>query len=215
MEIEMGPCAQFCVYHLMELDPGEERLVPMMNGEKPKDGGALLRSSVAMIGRGPRLQSDTEFRAGIARLQKEPASPGPSMPPEIPDRPKNKGCPTTLSDVSRVLRSKNAGPYEITIDAIFDSKATYTTVKNSSLLSRKNVAEALGISEEDIIWSGFFDSALAFKVTIPRVRAGRRAAAGGFMEGDVHGSQQHMGFSGIKLPFSGEGFSSVIPMGIE
>lgn len=199
MEIEMGPCAQFCVYHLMELNPGEERLSPNVNDEEAKKGG-LLRSRVVVIGKGNRLQSDDAFMADITRLERERAPSDPPRILEIPDRPKKDSLHTTLSDVSRVLRSKNAGPYEITIDAIFDSQATYKTIKSSGILSVENVARTLGVDEQDIIWAGFFEPALAYKVTIPRTRSGTRVAAGGFMEGDVHGSQQHMGLAGIKLP---------------
>ena len=47
---------------------------------------------------------------------------------------------------------------------------------------------------------GFYDPAKAFKVTIPRVRSSIKKAAGGFMENDVHGSQEHVGLATLKLP---------------
>jgi hypothetical protein len=120
---------------------------------------------------------------------------------DTPNQPVQK--PQTLSDLCHIIRSKNAGPYEITIDAMFSSEADYQAVKASGFLSPHNVADALGIPEEDIIWIGFFDPAISFKVTIPRVRSGKKKSAGGFMENDIHGSQEHMGLASLKLPGTG------------
>lgn len=175
----------------MELDPGEERL-----------GGNLLRSTVSIVGKGKRLPSDKAFRASIRRLQGPlpSAAPKQSFHVSTSDAKGATAAPLTLSDICRVLRSKNAGPYEITLDAMFETEEAYNAIKDSGLLSDENLAKALGISKEDIIWSGFFHPALAFKVTIPRMRGGKRVAAGGFMEGDIHGSQQHLGLATMKLP---------------
>ncbi|PKS08579.1 hypothetical protein jhhlp_004965, partial [Lomentospora prolificans] len=196
LEIETGPCAKFSVYHLMGLEQGEERLL----SPDGSAAGQLIKSSVAVVGNGQRLPSDEAFRASIAKRQELlsqpslPARKSPSTKPSsLPDTPK------TLSDLTHVMRSKNAGPYEITIDAIFVSEKAYHAVKSSGLLSPENIARALCIPKEDIIWSGFMDPALAFKVTIPRVRGGKRTAAGSFMENDVHGSQQHLGLANLKL----------------
>ena len=115
MEIEMGPCAQFCVYHLMELDPGEERLVPMMNGEKPKDGGALLRSSVAMIGRGPRSPDQTRslepvslaYRKNQPRPARQcPRDSRPSQEQRLPYNPLRR-IPRPPLQKRRPLRNHN------------------------------------------------------------------------------------------------------------
>ncbi|RSL65584.1 hypothetical protein CEP53_003630 [Fusarium sp. AF-6] len=203
MEIEMGACAEFSLYHLMDLEPGEERLI--LDNEKPssdKPQGPLLRGSVARIGKGSPASSDDAFRESISNLRDQLPKPiskqlpgAKRIPPTQPSRE-----PKTLSDLCRILRSKNAGPYEITIDAIFDSETDYHTIKSSGLLSPANVSKALGIPKEDIIWMGFFDPAMAFKVTIPRVRSGKKKSAGGFMESDIHGSQEHLGLANLKLP---------------
>ncbi|OTA58906.1 hypothetical protein K449DRAFT_415674 [Hypoxylon sp. EC38] len=108
--------------------------------------------------------------------------------------------PTILGDLAKVVRSKNAGPYEITFDLIFESRDTYLKVKESGLLSPKTIATAYNLTESDIVWCGFFDPAQAFKATIPRIRAGKRTAGGSFMENDVHGSQQHLALVNMKLP---------------
>ena len=36
-----------------------------------------------------------------------------------------------LSKLAKLIRSKNAGPFELTIDIMFDNEANYLRVKNS------------------------------------------------------------------------------------
>jgi hypothetical protein len=105
----------------------------------------------------------------------------------------------TLGDISSVLRSKNAGPFELTFDVMFDSPAVYSIVKGSGLLTPALIASLYSIKEEEIVYCGFFDQALAFKATIPRTRGGRRVASGGFMEDDVHGSQNYIPLMNLRL----------------
>ncbi|EWG53542.1 hypothetical protein FVEG_11950 [Fusarium verticillioides 7600] len=204
MEIELGPCAEFSLYHLMDLEPGEERLALGADGCVLE--GPLLRGRVSRIGKGaingpngsnghitvPEVDSKPPQRTR-ASSQRSPSPPNQAVQK-----------PETLSDLCRIVRSKNAGPYEITIDAMFASTEAYEAIKSSDLLSASNVAKAIGVSEQDIIWIGFFDPAISFKVTIPRIRSGKKKSAGGFMENDIHGSQEHMGLASLKLP---EGFS--------
>lgn len=193
MEYEMGQCGQFAVYHLMELDPGEERL-------RFDAKGALIRGSVSMFGHGQRAQPDTELRAHIARLRDTLPRPSPSSYINADSKLSKPKAPRYLADLCQVMRSKNAGPFEITLDAVFLSNEEFEYVKNSNILTRTNVASALDIEPDDIIWMGFFEPASAFKVTIPRVRGGKRTSAGGFMENDVHGSQEHIGLATLELP---------------
>ncbi|KPM35795.1 hypothetical protein AK830_g10775 [Neonectria ditissima] len=203
MEIELGPCAKFAVYHLMDLEPGEERLALGDTNARVKIDDRLIHSSVAAIGKGQPLPPTAEFRASIAHLRDTLSEPSISSATFVVNQPPRTGpviAPKTLSDVAQTLRSKNAGPFDITIDVIFTSEAMFNSIIKSNLLSPDTVAKALGVAKEDIVWMGFFKPALAFKVTIPRFRAGKKTPAGGFMENDVHGSQQHLGLATLKLP---------------
>ncbi|RBA20855.1 hypothetical protein FPRO05_08302 [Fusarium proliferatum] len=204
MEIELGPCAEFSLYHLMDLEPGEERLA--LGGDGSVLEGSLLRGVVSRIGKGfMNGATGTNGHNTVSEVDSKPPQ-RTSISPQLSPSPPNQAIqkPETLSDLCRIVRSKNAGPYEITIDAMFASEEAYEAVKSSDLLSPSNVAKAIGISEEDIIWIGFFDPAISFKVTIPRIRSGKKKSAGGFMENDIHGSQEHMGLASLKLP---EGFN--------
>lgn len=118
---------------------------------------------------------------------------------QINNRLKSHRTPKTLGDISSLLRSKNAGPYEITLDVMFDSPAVYQLLKDSHFLNAKSMARLFDIPEDDIIWNGFFDQALAYKVTIPRLRKGKPTASGGYMENDVHASQQYIGLMNLAL----------------
>lgn len=201
MEIETGPCAEFSLYHLMSLEPGEERLTWKEDSDVRYTNKPFARSSVMTIGGGSHkvTRPPLEPLSDISRpTSNQKPSAGPSSHPVQLDQTPAPN-PKTLADICRVLRSKNAGPYEITVDAMFYTQADYERVKSSGFLSHDRVARALGIGVEDIIWIGFSDPAQAFKVTFPRVRRGRRTSAGGFMEDDVHGSQEHTGLTTLLL----------------
>ncbi|KZL78474.1 CaiB/BaiF family enzyme, partial [Colletotrichum tofieldiae] len=200
LEIETGPCAQFSVYHLMDLKPGEERI---FSPPQTRRGARLIHSSVSIIGKGQKATrsdgSNKELKPSESKhLNQSDKKATPST--KVDHQSSSNHQLETLSDISRVLRSKNAGPYEITMDVMFESESVFEAVKRSGVLSPENVANALGIKPEDIVWLGFFAPALAFKVTIPRFRGGKKASAGSFMENDIHGSQQHLGLSTMRLP---------------
>jgi hypothetical protein len=184
----------------MDLERGEERLSSHFQNER---GARLIRASVSVIGKveGATIPDGSTERNKTTKWKQSSRGSKTAHPSaDVDRRGLRERRPESLSDISRVLRSKNAGPYEITMDVMFESKSVFDAVKASSLLSDEHVADALGISPEDIVWSGFFETALAFKVTIPRFRGGKKASAGGFMESDIHGSQQHLGLSIMKLP---------------
>lgn len=92
---------------------------------------------------------------------------------------------TPLAELARLIRSKNAGPFELTFDVMFDDAATYERVKRSGALSREAVAERYGIAPERVKFF-FCDSALAIKASIPRPYF-----QGDLRDSDGHGGQQY------------------------
>lgn len=124
-------------------------------------------------------------------------SPSPDIKKHFYLRPEPSAGSCYLGDVAHVLRSKIAGPYEITLDVMFPDAQTYEKVKDTGLLTGKKVADLYGIPEQDIIAALWWKPALAFKATIPRYRP-----SAGFEETDTHGSQQHAPLLFLHLPWS-------------
>lgn len=93
---------------------------------------------------------------------------------------------TQLGQLAKVLRSKNSGPFELTLDVLFDSEEHYYKVKHSGQISRKVICELYQIKEEQIHHLVFFDQALGFKITISR-----DISSGTVGDRDVYGAQQH------------------------
>jgi hypothetical protein len=176
----------------MQLKEGEERL--KLNDASP----GLFSQKVTIIG---TSDSTKTMRPPIPLIRARNTIEHKTSEEELMnDRPRLHTNPKTLGDISSLLRSKNAGPYEITLDVMFDSQAVYRLVKESNFLNAPTMARIHNISEDDIIWNGFFDQALAYKVTIPRLRKGKPTASGGYMENDVHASQQYIGLMNLALP---------------
>lgn len=100
-----------------------------------------------------------------------------------------------LSQVARVIRSKNSGPFELTFDVIFDNADAYHGVKNANVLTREKIQELYNLAESDILVNMFFDPALAWKCTIKRPWA-----QGSVGERDTLGTQQHAPLLDIEVP---------------
>ena len=56
---------------------------------------------------------------------------------------------TTLGDLARLIRSKNAGPFTLTFDVMFDDDATYQRVLKSRVLTKERFARMYKVPEED------------------------------------------------------------------
>ncbi len=73
-----------------------------------------------------------------------------------------------LSDLATVIRSKNAGPFLITLDVFFRDDETFRLVRDSGAITRHVIAEAYRIEEDDIHEITFFAPAAALKITLKR-----------------------------------------------
>ncbi|MBU2648615.1 DUF4387 domain-containing protein [bacterium] len=93
---------------------------------------------------------------------------------------------TRLPEVARVIRSKNAGPFELTFDIIFRDKASYSEFRRRDVLSRETISSLFRIPGGDIHSIVYFDLVNAIKFTI------RRAVPSGCPgDSDIYGAQQH------------------------
>lgn len=100
-----------------------------------------------------------------------------------------------LMDLAKVVRSKNAGPFELTFDIIFDHLETYRHILDSGVLTRKLICELYQIEDEDLLYFGPVDPALAIKITIVRP-----VDSGSIGETDTYGGQQHAPLLDILVP---------------
>lgn len=99
-----------------------------------------------------------------------------------------------ITKLADVIRSKNAGPYELTMDIIFKDFDSYEIVKQKKVINKELISRLYQIPEEDINSIINFDPAKAIKITI-----NRPFAAGGIGESDVYGAQQHAPLLSIEV----------------
>ena len=98
-----------------------------------------------------------------------------------------------LTDVAKVVRSKNAGPLQITIDLMFEDRERYNTAATSQSLSPANLAHLYGLRQDKVRVIPF-PQALAIKLVFDR-----NIVAGDPGDKDVYGTQQHRLLLGVEL----------------
>ena len=91
-----------------------------------------------------------------------------------------------LMDVAEVIRSKNAGPYELTFDIIFKEWSDFERFCQAKVIDEVLIAGLYNIRPEQVINIIEFRPAKAIKATIERP-----LASGDLGETDVYGAQQH------------------------
>ena len=91
-----------------------------------------------------------------------------------------------ILEAAKVIRSKNAGPFELTFDIIFKNREFFEQFKSQQIINRKMIAGVLKISESDILTLIWFAPANAVKITIKRPMP-----SGAPGETDIYGAQQH------------------------
>lgn len=100
-----------------------------------------------------------------------------------------------LYELAKVLRSKNSGPYEITLDILFDSPEKYRRVVDSGCITRESVAQLYHLAPERILEFVRYDAALGIKITYLR-----DVPSGTVGDRDVYGAQQHAPLMDIDIP---------------
>lgn len=92
---------------------------------------------------------------------------------------------TQLHELARLIRSKNAGPFELTIDVMFDDRAAYDRVRRSGVLDAARIAALYGVPESAVsVFTA--DVALALKFSLPRP-----TPSGSLADTDIFGGQFH------------------------
>lgn len=101
-----------------------------------------------------------------------------------------------LLELANVVRSKNAGPFEVTMDIIFKDHDIFEKVKESGIITPESVAALYNTAVEKITAFVWFEPANAVKITMLRPRPSGRMG-----DYDVYGAQQHAPLMTLKFPF--------------
>ena len=87
---------------------------------------------------------------------------------------------------AEVIRSKNAGPFRLTLDILFKDHAVYERVKHSGELTAERIAGRYGLSVDQVTDFVWFDPGKALKATLKRP-----VSSGAPRDSDIYGAQQH------------------------
>lgn len=101
-----------------------------------------------------------------------------------------------ITELAEVIRSKNSGPFELTLDIMFKDAEIYRRVKESGVITRELIARLYNTTPEKVVSFVEFDPAKAIKATIERP-----LGSGAVGESDVYGAQQHAPLLNIEIPW--------------
>ncbi len=91
-----------------------------------------------------------------------------------------------LGDIAHVVRSKNAGPFWITLDVFFRNDADFAYVRDANVLSAETIGKLYRV-DPALVKSFQLPTLKVMKFSIPRV-----VVAGSFEDRDLHAGQQHV-----------------------
>jgi len=91
-----------------------------------------------------------------------------------------------LRDLASVIRSKNSGPYELTLDVLFKEQSDFERVVAAGVINRELIMKLYSVKAEDAMDIIAFPQAKAIKATLVRPMP-----SGALGERDVYGAQQH------------------------
>jgi hypothetical protein len=103
-----------------------------------------------------------------------------------------------LWQVAKLIRSKNAGPFELTFDVIFRDRDAYEAVRDAGVLSAQWFARTYRLTPE-VVQVIHYDAAHAIKITIPRP-----TISGDVDDTDVFGGQQYGPLVDLEVPVTGD-----------
>lgn len=99
-----------------------------------------------------------------------------------------------LGDIAKACKSKNAGPFELTLDIMFGDAATFERVRAMGVITPALIARLYNVAESAVVFTEF-PPAYAWKATIER-----RIPSGAVGDTDVYGAQQHAPLLDVQIP---------------
>jgi len=100
---------------------------------------------------------------------------------------------STLQQVCRHVRSKNAGPFWVTIDFFFDGPENFERYHRNAAIGQHAIAAAFAV-DPAMVRHYPVPSLNVLKVSYPRA-----GVQGGVVERDMHCGQQYVRLLGIEL----------------
>ena len=100
-----------------------------------------------------------------------------------------------ITDLAEVIRSKNSGPFELTLDLVFKDREAFEMARHSGLFTRELFAGLYNVDLEKVIGVVEFEQANAIKATLVRP-----IVSGAPGDTDVYGAQQHAPLLDLEVP---------------
>ncbi len=99
-----------------------------------------------------------------------------------------------LIKLAKVVRSKNSGPFELTLDVMFKTRHDFELFKRKRFINKKIIAALYKTKPQDILDIIYFEPSNAVKITMKRW-----IPSGAPGESDIYGSQQHAPLLGLEF----------------
>ncbi|HPW18967.1 MAG TPA: DUF4387 domain-containing protein [Candidatus Aminicenantes bacterium] len=98
----------------------------------------------------------------------------------------------SILTAATVVRSKNSGPYELTLDILFKDRARFELFRRRGVVTRRRIAALYRRPAADILKIVYFEPSNALKITMRRP-----IPSGDAGETDIYGAQQHAPLLGL------------------
>ncbi|MEV7074358.1 DUF4387 domain-containing protein [Streptomyces sp. NPDC093990] len=103
-------------------------------------------------------------------------------------------APTTLGDLAHEVRSKNAGPFWVTMELFLRDADGYRIAADETYLNEGTVARLYGLDEADVLMFRI-PSLNVVKISFPRP-----VSQASLCDRDVHSGQHHVPLAVLPLP---------------
>jgi Domain of unknown function (DUF4387) len=102
--------------------------------------------------------------------------------------------PSPLGELAQLVRSKNAGPFWVTLDVFFATDADYERAAAPGALTDNDVAEAYHVPASDVTLYRL-PNIRVIKASFPRP-----VVQGSFADRDMHSGQQDIPLAKLPIP---------------
>jgi len=99
-----------------------------------------------------------------------------------------------LRDIAKLIRTKNAGPFHLTLDVMFPDARSYRHVVEANVITVDRMAAYFRVAP-DVVRLFHYAPGNAIKVTVPRL-----VPSGDPADGDLFGGQQFGPLADLEVP---------------